>query len=409
MSSLYFIDSIILLGCSRDTVTSSKLVITHWDDVQSYIDNAYYGDTIDLTSLHTSSVSRSIELFIPENIGLHFKMDPENLKYVYGVGYGVAFICLGNNQITFENMSIWYTGDSVNSALSFRKGNNSLMLVGENRIGCLPEQFSVTNSFGAAVSVPESVSLTICGEGSLEACGANGGSGIGGGYNANCGKLTINNCRVSAYGGYMNEFEGGAGIGGGSGGDGGVIEINNADIIACGKNGGAGIGGGYNGAGGSVIITSGTVAATFQSGAAGIGGGSLGCGGTIEISGGYTTVSGEGGGAGIGGGYGYGGCEILISGGEVEVVSGDRSAAIGNGLDGDGSQLTIISGSLTAISYGEPKQPAINARVDLQANDYKWKAGSISSAPAKNNENMFPGDFFINNNDYQYVYITTVF
>ncbi len=135
---------------------------------------------------------------------------------------------------------------------------------------------------------------------------------------------------------------------------------------------GAGIGGGYNGYVGSVEITGGTVTASCESSAetgaaygAGIGSGREGSRGRIQISGGSVAASCESGGrygiargAGIGGG-GWGSVDsVVITGGKViassESIGGGDGAGIGGGYcdycDGSGVSVAISGGRIEAES-----------------------------------------------------------
>ena len=166
----------------------------------------------------------------------------------------------------------------------------------------------------AAIDVPEGCTLTIRGEGSLNATGG-GGAGIG-----------ASSMRKGSLG---------------------RIEINGGDIEAYGSGMAAGIGGGLEGGIGTIVINGGTVYAKGGHGSypkdiknvyggAGIGGGAYGCvdkieinGGNVTACGGYVTNAGRRPGAAIGcggggakaveGGYKYG--EIAINGGTVSAIA----------------------------------------------------------------------------------------
>lgn len=166
----------------------------------------------------------------------------------------------------------------------------------------------------AAIDVPEGCTLTIRGEGSLNATG-----GVGAGIGAS-------SMRKGSLG---------------------RIEINGGDIEAYGSGMAAGIGGGLEGGIGTIIINGGTVYAKGGHGSypkdiknvyggAGIGGGAYGCvdkieinGGNVTACGGYVTNAGRRPGAAIGcggggakaveGGYKYG--EIAINGGTVSAIA----------------------------------------------------------------------------------------
>lgn len=116
-----------------------------------------------------------------------------------------------------------------------------------------------------------------------------------------------------------------------------TIEGNGA-LNASADNFYAAIGRGYHsstsGTSGTININSGNITATGGKFAAGIGGGDTGAGGTININGGTIVATGGYLAAGIGGGvYGAGGV-INISGGQVTAISDDRASGIGPGYKG---------------------------------------------------------------------------
>ena len=110
-------------------------------------------------------------------------------------------------------------------------GNATIILEGTNKVkafeGDWPGISAATNNS----------TLTIKGDGSLEAIGQMGGAGIGGGNGGNCGNIVIESGSITATGG------------------------NNA----------AGIGSGYSNSCGNILISGGTVKATGGNNAAGIG------------------------------------------------------------------------------------------------------------------------------------------
>ena len=195
------------------------------------------------------------------------------------------------------------------------------------------------------IYVPEDKTLTIEGEGSLNASGNGRSTGIGGGFYRHCGNIVINGGNITATGGNYN-----AGIGGGEGEEGdsyrcGSITINGGTVTATGGDGAAGIGCGYYGASNDITITGGTVTATGGDCAAGIGSSEGGSCGAITISGGTVEATGGENGAGIGSGD-HGSCgAITISGGTVTATGGRWSAGIGGGNEnGASGDITITSG-----------------------------------------------------------------
>ena len=95
----------------------------------------------------------------------------------------------------------------------------------------------------------------------------------------------------------------GRGFHGNTPGTSGIININGGIITATGGKFAAGIGGGDTGAGGTININGGTIVATGGYLAAGIGGGVYGAGGVINISGGQVTAISDDRASGIGPGY----------------------------------------------------------------------------------------------------------
>ena len=207
------------------------------------------------------------------------------------------------------------------------------------------------------IFVPKDKTLTINGEGSLNASGGEYGTGIGCGYNnKSCGDITISGGTVTATGGYD-----GAGIGSGFNNSScGDITISGGTVTAYGGNNGAGIGSGYNQSScGNITISGGTVTAYGGKSGAGIGTGfnQSSCG-DITISGGTVTATGGERGAGIGGGYNYSTCgDITISGGTVTATGGESGAGIGTGFNSYCGDITIEEGITSIIatsrSYGE--------------------------------------------------------
>ena len=162
-------------------------------------------------------------------------------------------------------------------------GNATIVLKNDNRVNAF-------NSYYSGIFVPENRTLTIKGDGKLEARGGgNGGAGIGSGYGwddsekGKTGTIIIESGEIKAYGG----GNGGAGIGSGYGDSCNYqnIEIKGGKVYAEGGWNGAGIGAGYYGNGGSIYIHGGEVEAHGQGYAAGIGGGGgYSYGGSITIT-----------------------------------------------------------------------------------------------------------------------------
>ena len=192
----------------------------------------------------------------------------------------------------------------------------------------------------------------------LDAYGADGGAGIGGGDGHSAKKpisITLNGTgKLQATAGFDGSG-GGAGIGGGDGGGSNdIIDITMNDtssITSIGNHGGAGIGGGNDGGYGDITITmadSTSITATGDDGAAGIGGGDDGSISNINIkslgnihystgSGTSITATGDGGGAGIGSGSDGKLTSIVANGiDSLKCKGGSKAAGFGGG-DHDGT------------------------------------------------------------------------
>ena len=196
------------------------------------------------------------------------------------------------------------------------------------------------NSSG--IFVPEGHTLTIHGNGSLEAKGGENCAGIGSGYQSSCGNITI---------------EGG-------------------NITATGGKYGAGIGSGYESSCGNITINAGNITATGGDCAAGIGSGIRGSCGNITFSGGTITAKGGYVGAGIGTGY-YGSCgNIVIEGGTITATGSDWAAGIGTGWRGSCGDITIGDNITRIIStMGKNAKTAIGPGND-------GKCGTLTIAPS---------------------------
>ena len=224
------------------------------------------------------------------------------------------------------------------------------------------------------VTVPTGKTLTIEGEGTLNATSYSStsyvgqGAGIGCGYGSSCGTIIINSGIINATGGQYS-----AGIGGSrvstyySTFD--AIIINGGTINATGGQYGPGIGQGCSD--GTPIrhitINGGTVNATGGEYGAGIGSGRDGDDQRLDINinGGTITATGGVYGAGIGSGGQDGKCRnINITGGNITALAGQDGAGIGSGgmdlaYQGSGFQkytsckkITISGGTVVATGNG---------------------------------------------------------
>ncbi len=245
-------------------------------------------------------------------------------------------------------------------------------------------------------------SLTISGEGKLEATGGISGAGIGGGKDEDGNNITITGGTITALGG-----EYGAGIGGGNSGNSGSgnnITITGGTVTAIGANGGAGIGGGNSGSGNNITITGGMLTATGGKYGAGIGGGQHASGSNITIAGGTVTATGGTDGAGIGGGQSGSGNNITITGGTVTVIGAKGGAGIGGGYNGSGSNIVISGGSVNASSISDKptnKKENVEAvylvKLDNQG-DFKEGNTVIVSGQTESGESINDKDYKVASN-----------
>ncbi len=256
-----------------------------------------------------------------------------------------AIVTLDGANININNNS---KNGSSNCAGITCVGDATINLYGGSIIHCS------SNNYPGIQAGPLGKTLTIQGEGSLDAQGGSNAAGIGGGSGITCGNISLMGGAITACGG-----EGGAGIGGGAGGTCGNIEIEGGNITATGGNGAAGIGSGSGSnavtACGNIHLYGGIINACGGVGAAGIGSGSGGTCSSIKIEGGTITAEGGDGAAGIGSGS-NGSCgNIEIEGGSINATGGEGAGNIGAGAGG--SCGTVTQGPLAGLfSVSSTKQ-----------------------------------------------------
>lgn len=237
---------------------------------------------------------------------------------------GVIFIEIADGAtVTLKDLTIDKSAGGLSAPGLSCLGDATIILEGKNKVKAFNDQ--------SGIWVATNKTLTITGDGSLEAIGRGCGAGIGSG-STSCGNIVISGGTVIAEG-----SQNAAGIGSGDEGC-GNITINGGIVKATGGENAAGIGSAYtyNSRCGNITISGGTIELA-QGGdyAAGIGSGKEGQCGVIEISGG-TITSAQGGtnGAGIGSGK-DGICgDIEISGSTTLITSakgGSGGAGIGSG------------------------------------------------------------------------------
>ena len=163
-------------------------------------------------------------------------------------------------------------------------GNCTIVLEGTNTVTGFDDNYPGIQAAKNEGEGREYV-LTIEGDGSLDASSNGHGAGIGGGYEMDCGDITISGGNITATGG-----DGGAGIGGGVEASSGDVTISGGTVTATGGAWAAGIGVGYAGHVEAITINGGEVAAIGGNNGAGIGVGFEGACGNITITNDVTKV-----------------------------------------------------------------------------------------------------------------------
>ena len=249
-----------------------------------------------------------------------------------------------------ENATVSLSGATINNSVECL-GTATIVLVKET-----VNTITTSNGGTALIAGPAETTLTIKGEGQLNANGSGDHAGIGSPYGRTCGNIVIEGGIINASTTYGAAI--GAGDGGGVCGD---ITISGGTVTATKYGGfGAAIGSGDSYGGGSacgnITITGGNVTAIGGPSAPGIGAGGLEaefnstCK-NITITGGKVTATGGQYAAGIGTGYGAlstskSSCgNITISGGTVVATKGgDATWDVG---PGDSGQVGTVSVSVT--------------------------------------------------------------
>ena len=262
--------------------------------------------------------------------------------------------------VTLRDADITSLDDSATYAGITLLGDAKLVLEGTNKVKGGYENYP-------GIFVPVGKTLTIDGEGSLEASSNGFGTGIGGGYEMAAGNIVIDGGTITANGGVSS-----AGIGGNDYGACGDITINGGTITANGGQYGSGIGSGAEGSCGNITISGGTITVNGGEGAAGIGAGYKGSCGDIAISGGTVTAAGGFGSAGIGGGY-NGTCgTVTIADTVTKVVATAGSGntySIGAGSeDSTCGTVTVmgVEGAITTSPYTVEGTPVVGPSGYLQ-------------------------------------------
>lgn len=194
-------------------------------------------------------------LTIPDG-GTHIEYTAQNGDMLTGTIANRVRICIAANaNVALKNLTIDYEAPPGSNFYFHNSGitcigNATIILEGTNKVkafeGDFPGIWAATNSSN------NDYTLTIKGDGSLEAIGQMGGAGIGGCNGGNCGNIVIESGSITATGG-----NNAAGIGSGYRSSCGNILISGGTVKATGGNNAAGIGTGDNGTCGSITITNG--------------------------------------------------------------------------------------------------------------------------------------------------------
>ena len=229
-------------------------------DVENYDEKApgEYTDTITFTA-EVQSSQRIVDL---STLTDHYEAQDGDILTGELADYYKITIA-DNAAITLRDVTIeGENSDDFLWAGITANGDATITLEGMNKVKGFYEDHP-------GIYVPENKTLTIKGEGTLEARSNGYAPGIGVGYNISCGNITIEGGNIIAYGG-----NGAAGIGSGVEGNCGNITISGGQVTAYGGVYAAGIGSGYYGNCGNITISGGNVSAIGGEYAAGIGTGS---------------------------------------------------------------------------------------------------------------------------------------
>ena len=257
--------------------------------VNAFTSDAHYTKSVADKTLAASNI---YDITVNTTPGANLSLVTADYTAQYGevltgtLGSNVKIIIADGMTVTLNNVTInGVDNSSYNWAGITCEGDATIILA--NGSTNTVKGFS---SFYPGIFIPVGNTLTIQGDGSLDASN-NGGisAGIGAGYGNNCGNIEIQGGNITA------TSSEGAGIGAGQMGKCGNITISGGTITATSSNG-AGIGGGDGGisdAGqcGNITISGGTITATSSHSGAGIGGGDEGHCGDITITNGVTKVT----------------------------------------------------------------------------------------------------------------------
>ena len=241
--------------------------------------------------------------------------------------------CLGDATLILVGDNFVKGGLTVAPGIHIASGK-TLTIQGDGTLNASSSGYAAGIGAGAA-SDRNCGNIVIAG-GTVTATGGEYAAGIGSGFQSTCGTITISGGTVNATGGYYAP-----GIGSGSAGSCGAITISGGTVNATASFFAAGIGSGREGECHEIVISGGTVNATGNTMGPGIGGGTSGTCGDIAISGGTVEASGGQLAPGIGGGY-MGTCgNIAISGGTVGASGGQYAPGIGSSAGGTCGDIAL--------------------------------------------------------------------
>jgi hypothetical protein len=243
-------------------------------------------------------------------------MDVDTLTGTLGGNYKITIV--NNAKVTLKDVTINGVNDENYKWAGITcLGNCTIVLEGKNTVKGFYEDYPGIQA-AKINGEGEEYTLTIEGDGSLDASSNGYGAGIGSGYNVGCGNIVIKGGTIKATGGQWA-----AGIGSGEYEKCGTITISGGNVTATGGEYAAGIGSSYDGKCGTITISGGNVTATGGQWAAGIGSGEYGTCGDITITNEVTKVvaiKGNGAPHSIGKGYGNASVGTVTIGGKVGAI-----------------------------------------------------------------------------------------
>ena len=242
-------------GSTKDSIT---VTATTNDDTKYEKDFkfTFAANNIYPLSVKTFKVVDVSTLTIPEGQNA-VEYTAQNGDMLTGTIANRVRICIAANaNVALKNLTIDYEAPP-GSNFYFNNpgitciGNATIILEGTNKVKAFRDNFPGISA--APNSSNNDYTLTIKGDGSLEAIGQMFGAGIGGGNGGNCGNIVIESGSITATGGNTA-----AGIGSGYSNSCGNILISGGTVKATGGNNAAGIGtGDGNSSCGSITITNG--------------------------------------------------------------------------------------------------------------------------------------------------------